>query len=49
MPGLNSPDSMPYTSKRILRKKVFPYVSAKEIVKVDLEITVSYDTIEKDG
>ena len=33
----------------ILREKVFPYVSAKEIIKVDLEIIVSYDTIEKDG
>ncbi|MGB3779029.1 MAG: hypothetical protein WA960_11775 [Tunicatimonas sp.] len=33
----------------ILREKVFPFVSAKEIIKVDLEITVSYETIEKDG
>ena len=33
----------------ILREKVFPYVSAREIIKVDLEIVVSYDTIEKDG
>ncbi len=33
----------------ILREKVFPYVSAREIIKVDLDITVSYDVIEKDG
>ena len=33
----------------ILREKVFPYVSAKEIIKVDLEIVVSYDAIEKNG
>ena len=33
----------------VLRAKVFPYVSEKEIVKVDFEVVVSYDTIEKDG
>ena len=33
----------------ILRDKVFPYVSEKEIVKVDFEVVVSYDTIEKDA
>lgn len=33
----------------ILRDKVFPYVSEKEIVKVDFEVVIGYDTIEKDG
>ena len=33
----------------VLRAKVFPYVSEKEIVKVDFEVVVSYDTIEKNG
>ena len=33
----------------ILRAKVFPYVSAKEIIKVDFEVVVRYDTIEKDA
>ena len=33
----------------ILRAKVFPFVSEKEIMKVDFEVVVSYDTIEKDA
>ena len=33
----------------ILRAKVFPFVSEREIIKVDLEVIISYDTIEKDG
>ena len=33
----------------VLRAKVFPYVSEKEIIKVDFEVVVSYDTIEQDG
>ena len=33
----------------ILRAKVFPYVSDREIIKVDFEVVVSYDTIEKDA
>ena len=33
----------------ILRAKVFPYVSEKEIIKVDFEVIISYDTIEKDA
>ncbi|MGB3849350.1 MAG: hypothetical protein WA958_05240 [Tunicatimonas sp.] len=33
----------------ILREKVFPFVSAKEIIKVDLDIVVNYDDIEKNG
>ncbi len=30
----------------ILEKKVFPYISAQEIIKVDLKVKISYDTIE---
>lgn len=34
---------------KVLQAKVFPYVSEKEIIKVDFEVVVSYDMIEKDG
>ena len=33
----------------ILRAKVFPFVSDREIIKVDFEVVISYDKIEKDG